>query len=135
MRTHLLRPLAALALLVGALVAPRTAAAQKALVYCPPTDASGCEAIAASLTGTPAFPGGVDKAYDGTLGSVDLKTADLNAYAAFVVPSLSDDASPSPYALLRDSTVVARLKNALLGRRALWSGSPDQGTTNHDMKE
>src|SRR6476661_3160613 len=128
------------ALVLGAVVGllgtrPATANAQKALVYCPVSvDATGCNAIVTALTG-PAYPLGVDRGYDGTAGTVDLETVDLFAYSVFVVPSLADGASSQPYAKLRDPEVVEHLKAALIGRIALWSGSPDQGATNRAMKD
>src|SRR6476469_7599602 len=128
------------ALVLGAVVGllgtrPATANAQKALVYCPVSvDATGCNAIVTALTG-PAYPLGVDRGYDGTDGTVDLKTVDLFSYSVFVVPSLADDATSQPYAKLRDPEVVEHLKAALIGRIAMWSGSPDQGATNRAMKD
>src|SRR5689334_18260070 len=128
------------ALVLGAVVGllgtrPATANAQKALVYCPVSiDATGCNAIVAALTG-PAYPLGVDRGYDGTDGTVDLKAVDLFSYSVFVVPSLADDATSQPYARLRDPEVVEHLKAALIGRIAMWSGSPDQGATNRTMKD
>ncbi|PYP75515.1 MAG: hypothetical protein DMD35_21275, partial [Gemmatimonadetes bacterium] len=105
--------------------APTSAEAQKALVYCPAIDQSGCTTVRSALLS--AFPGGVETGDDGTNGSVDLKTVDLFQYAVIVVPSLAETDSTAPYALLRDQAVVDRLKLALLGRRAFWSGTPDQG--------
>ena len=128
------------ALLVGAVFGligtrPATANAQKALVYCPVTvDATGCNAIVAALTG-PAFPLGVHRGYDGTGGTVDLKTVDLFSYSVFVVPSLADGGASQPYAKLRDPDVAEHLKAALIGRIAMWSGTPDQGATNRAMKD
>jgi hypothetical protein len=124
------RLLAAPALLLAAVLAlafgPSAAQAQKALVYCPVgIDDTGCQTVTAALAAT--HPGGVDRAYDGTNGTVDLKTADLFGYDVLVVPSLAEDSASRPYGLLRDTTVVRRLRAALLGRRALWSGTPDQG--------
>ena len=114
--------------------APATANAQKALVYCPVTvDATGCSAIANALAAS--HPLGVDRAFDGTDGTVDLKTVELFKYSVFVVPSLADDATAQPYAMLRDPEVVEHLRAALIGRIALWSGSPDQGATNRAMKD
>src|SRR3954471_3072305 len=121
--SKLLRAAVMLALAFG----PRLAEAQKALVYCPVSiDATGCAAIKTALTS--AYPGGIETGYDGTQGTVDLKTVDLFQYSVVVVPSLADD-SLAPYALLRDATVASKLKAALLGRRAFWSGTPDQGIT------
>ena len=129
--SKLLRVAVLLALAIG----PRLAEAQKALVYCPVSiDATGCAAIKTALTS--AYPGGVETGFDGTQGTVDLKTVDLFQYSVVVVPSLADD-STAPYALLRDATVASKLKAALLGRRAFWSGTPDQGvvTTTRPQKD
>jgi Big-like domain-containing protein/PKD domain-containing protein len=136
MQTLVQRGLLALAAVVGLLgTRPATANAQKALVYCPVAiDATGCNAIVTALTG-PAYPLGVDRGYDGTGGTVDLKTVDLFTYSVFVVPSLADDATSQPYATLRDPEVVEHLKAALIGRIAMWSGSPDQGATNRTLKD
>jgi hypothetical protein len=119
--SKLLRAAMVLALAFG----PRVAEGQKALVYCPVSiDATGCATIKTALT--TAYPGGIDTGFDGTQGTVDLETVDLFQYSVVVVPSLADD-STAPYALLRDATVASKLKAALLGRRAFWSGTPDQG--------
>jgi hypothetical protein len=129
--SKLLRVAVLLALAIG----PRLAEAQKALVYCPVSiDATGCAAIKTALTS--AYPGGVETGFDGTQGTVDLKTVDLFQYSVVVVPSLADD-STAPYALLRDATVASKLTAALLGRRAFWSGTPDQGvvTTTRPQKD
>jgi hypothetical protein len=127
------------ALVVGAAFGvgsvPASVQAQKALVYCPvAADATGCNTIVTALTG-PAFPLGVDRGYDGTSGTVDLKTVDLFSYSVFIVPSLADGSTSQPYAKLRDPEVVEHLKAALIGRIAMWSGSPDQGATNRAMKD
>src|SRR5689334_17090105 len=123
MRSLLQRGLVLLAAAVGLLgTRPATANAQKALVYCPVNvDATGCNAIVNALTG-PAYPLGVDRGYDGTGGTVDLKTVDLFTYSVFVVPSLADGTTSQPYAMLRDPEVVEHLKAALIGRIAMWSG-------------
>src|SRR6476661_2150435 len=129
--SKLLRAAMLLALAFG----PRLAEAQKALVYCPVSiDATGCAAVKTALTG--AYPGGIDTGFDGTQGTVDLKTVDLFQYSVFVVPSLADD-STAPYALLRDAAIASKLKAALLGRRAFWSGTPDQGvvSTTRPLKD
>jgi hypothetical protein len=117
--------------------APTTLQAQKALVYCPVgIDASGCNAIVTALNASPtSFPDGVDGGYDGSQGTVDLATADLSAYAVFVVPSLADGAGTQPYGLLRDATIAARLQAAFMGRVAVWSGTPDVGSTNRSAKD
>src|SRR5437764_7519951 len=113
------------ATMLALVVAPRLTEAQKALVYCPVSiDATGCAAVKTALTS--AYTGGVETGYDGSQGTVDLKTVDLFQYSVVVVPSLADD-STAPYALLRDATVASKLKAALLGKRAFWSGTPDQG--------
>ncbi|MFL5619359.1 MAG: MBG domain-containing protein [Gemmatimonadaceae bacterium] len=104
-----------------------SAEAQKALVYCPTADPSGCPIIKTALG--PAFPGGVDAAYDGSNGTVDLASVDLFQYSVFIVPSLAETDSAAPYDKLRDPAIAARLKAALIGRRAFWSGTPDQGVT------
>ena len=136
MRFLIQRAALVLAGVVGLLgTRPATANAQKALVYCPVNvDATGCNAIVTALTG-PAFPLGVDRGYDGTGGTVDLKAVDLFSYAVFVVPSLADGSASQPYAKLRDPEVVEHLKAALIGRIAMWSGTPDQGATNRAMKD
>src|SRR5688572_12060578 len=126
-------------LLLGAVIgllgtAPSSASAQKALVYCPVNvDATGCNAIVNAISGS--YPLGVDRGYDGTAGTVDLKTVDLFTYSVFVVPSLADNATAQPYAKLREPEVRDRLRAALIGRIALWSGSPDQGATNRALKD
>ncbi|MDQ3997915.1 MAG: MBG domain-containing protein [Gemmatimonadota bacterium] len=121
-----------------ALVASAAAGAQsapgplKALVYCPVgVDATGCERVITALADMFA---GVDRGYDGTSGTLDLRTADINHYAVILVPSLADGAEAKPYALLRDAAVAPRLKSVLTGRVAVWSGTPDQGDANRDAK-
>lgn len=123
--------------LAAGLSLPAPASAQKALVYCPVSiDAAGCGAIVTALGAEATlFPGGVDGAYDGTQGTVDLATVDLAGYAALLVPSLADGAGTTPYALLRDPTIAARLKAAFMGRVAVWSGTPDVGSTNRGPKD
>jgi len=130
-RVHALLLASALTLLF----APTTAEAQKALVYCPASDPGGCTTVRSALLS--AFPGGVDTGDDGTNGSVDLKTVDLFQYALVFVPSMAETDSTAPYTLLRDQAVIGRLKLALLGRRAFWSGTPDQGglTTTRPQKD
>ena len=81
------------------------------------------------------FPDGADAGYDGTQGTVDLAGADLSGYAVFVVPSLADGPDVQPYALLRNATIAARLKAAFMGRVAVWSGTPDVGSTNRAAKD
>ncbi|HLB10930.1 MAG TPA: hypothetical protein VK617_15425, partial [Gemmatimonadaceae bacterium] len=123
------------AVALGLVCLPTSSSAQKALVYCPPVDATGCDNIVAALaaTGGP-FPGGVDRGYDGNGGTISLAAGDLSQYAAFVVPSLADDSTNTPYALLRDATIASRL-NTVLGRVVLWSGTPDMGSANGTLKE
>src|SRR5437667_1668395 len=136
MRPALVKVLLAAGLALGLAIVPRGAAAQRALVYCPVNlDRAGCDTVVAVLAGGSAYPGGVDRGYDGTGGTVDLRSADLFAYSVFVVPSLADDSTSQPYALLRDSLVVEHLRAALIGGIAAWSGSPDQGTTNRAEKD
>jgi hypothetical protein len=109
----------------------------KALVYCPVgIDAIGCSRIVAVLSGPDGpFPGGVDRGYDGTSGTVDLATADLSPYAVFIVPSLADDPTTKPYDLLRTSGVAYRLSTVLRGRLVVWSGTPDLGSANRPEKD
>ena len=108
------------------------AKAQKALVYCPVgVDATGCDRIVAALQ--PKFPDGVDRGYDGTNSTIDLMKVDLEHYAVIVVPSLADDDTKQPYAVLRK--VSARLHLAVNGRVAVYSGAPDQGSANRADKD
>jgi hypothetical protein len=95
--------LATLAAAAWLALTPVRAEAQKALVYCPVgIDAAGCNTIVAALTANAVlFPDGVDAAYDGTSGTVDLAGGDLSGYAVFVVPSLADGPDVQPYSLLR----------------------------------
>src|ERR1041384_1786390 len=147
MRNALLRA----GLVLGLATAPATAFAQKALVYCPPQDQTGCTAVVTALTGS-GYPGGVDRAYDGTGGTVDIRTVDLFGDSVFVVPSLAADAPPQPYGLprgpavhaappsqpyafLRDAQVQEPLRAALIGGLAVWSGTPDQGSSNRAGKD
>src|SRR5216117_445747 len=136
MRTVLLKLLLTAGLALGFFGLPAVARAQKALVYCPINlDRAGCDAIVTALSGPSAYPGGVDRGYDGTGGTVDLQSADLFAYSVFVVPSLADDSTSRPYGLLRDSVVVENLRAALIGGLAVWSGTPDQGSANRAEKD
>ena len=73
-------------LALGLTTLPALAFAQKALVYCPPQDQTGCNAVVTALTGS-GYPGGVDRAYDGSGGTVDIRTVDLFGYSVFVVPA------------------------------------------------
>jgi uncharacterized repeat protein (TIGR01451 family) len=127
----------ALAVASGLAFFPSAAEAQKGLVYCPVSiDATGCGPIVTALTTDPSpFPDGVETAYDGSSGTVDLATADLSAYAVLVVPSLADGAGAEPYGLLRDQQIVGRLSSAFNGRNAVWSGTPDHGSTNREAKD
>src|SRR6266566_5298945 len=136
MRPALVKVLLAAGLALGLAIVPRGAAAQRALVYCPINlDRAGCDTVVAVLAVGGAYPGGVDRGYDGTGETVDLRSADLFAYSVFVVPSLADDSTSQPYAFLRDSLVVEHLRAALIGGIAAWSGTPDQGTTNRAEKD
>src|SRR6266498_3034747 len=123
-------------LTLGLALVPSVARAQQALVYCPINlDRAGCDAIVAALSAGSGYPGGVDRAYDGTGGTVDLRSADLSAYRVFVVPSLADDAEHQPYRLLREPLVAEHLHAALIGGLAVWSGTPDQGIANRAEKD
>src|SRR5437016_10522190 len=136
MRPALVKVLLAAGLALGLAVVPGGAAAQRALVYCPiNVERAGCDSVVAVRAGGSAYPGGVDRGYDGTGETVDLRSADLFAYSVFVVPSLADDSTSQPYAFLRDSLVVEHLRAALIGGIAAWSGTPDQGTTNRAEKD
>jgi hypothetical protein len=133
MQRNLVRALRAVAVAAGLGVSANGLSAQKALVYCPVgIDATGCSSAAAALGGS--FPGGVDRGYDGTAGTLDLRTADLAGYSLVVVPSLSDNPGKAPYALLRTPQVAERLAAVLTGRVAVWSGTPDQGRGNREAK-
>ena len=80
---------AAMTLALALAFAPRLAEAQKALVYCPvDIDATGCATIRTALTS--AYPGGIETGYDGTQGTVDLKTVDLFQYSVVVIRSVAD---------------------------------------------
>ena len=129
--------LAILAAAAWLALTPARAEAQKALVYCPVgIDATGCNTIVAALAASSTlFPDGVDAGYDGTSGTVDLAGGDLSGYAVFVVPSLADGPDVQPYALLRNGTIAARLQAAFMGRVAVWSGTPDVGSTNRAAKD
>jgi hypothetical protein len=109
----------------------------KVLVYCPVgIDTAGCDNVVNALSGPNGpFPGGVDRAYDGTSGTVDLATANLSQYAVFVVPSLADGPESKPYEVLRNRKVAYNLSTALRGRLAVWSGTPDQGTASRTEKD
>lgn len=107
---------------------------ERALIYCPVSiDSESCSAIVQALR--PAFPGAVDMGYDGSSGTLDLRNVDLGVYALVVIPSLADDAETKPYALLRDSVVTHRLHDHLIGRVAIWSGTPDHGANNRTRKD
>ena len=129
--------LAILAAAAWLALTPARAEAQKALVYCPVgVDATGCNTIVAALAASSTlFPDGVDAGYDGTSGTVDLAGGDLSGYAVFVVPSLADGPDVQPYTLLRNGTIAARLQAAFMGRVAVWSGTPDVGSTNRAAKD
>src|SRR5256712_12106793 len=109
---------------------------QKALVYCPVAiDSIGCHNVVDGLMEPSApTPSGVARGYDGPAGAADLATADLSPYAVFIIPSLADDSVSKPYDLLRNSRIAYRLSLALQGRLVVWSGTPDQGTQNRDLK-
>src|SRR5688572_11806666 len=97
--TRFMQAVRLVAAVAGLLAVPALASAQRALVYCPVgVDETGCAAVVNAL-------GEADRAYDGSMGTVDLRTADLGGYTVFVIPSLADDGSTTPYALLRDAAV------------------------------
>ena len=121
----------ALATLGGFTLQATELSAQKAAIYC--AEATGCGNVANALSGS--FPGGVDRVFNGTNSTLDIRTVDMSQYAVFFVPSLADNGSRQPYALLRDATVAAKLSAALTGRAAVWSGTPDQGKANRDAKD
>src|SRR2546425_251633 len=122
---------------LGAAVHALAANPDKALVYCPVSlDWAGCDQIVATLSGPDGpFPGGVDRGYDGTAGTVDLATADLSPYAVFIIPSLADDPDTKPYNLLRSSQLAYRLSMALPGPLGLRSGTPAQGSAYRPEKD
>src|SRR5687767_5612633 len=127
--TRFLQAMRLVAAVAAVLAVPTLANAQRPLVYCPVgVDETGCAAIVNAL-------GEADRAYDGSMGTVDLRTADLGAYTVLVIPSLADDGSSTPYALLRDAAVAERLRGMLLGRQVFWSGTPDLGTTSRADKD
>ena len=128
--------LATLAAAAWLALTPVLAEAQKALVYCPVgIDAAGCNTIVAALASSTSFPDGADAGYDGTSGTVDLAGGDLSGYAVFVVPSLADGPDVQPYSLLRNATIAGRIQAAFVGRVAVWSGTPDVGSTNRTAKD
>src|SRR5213593_3563036 len=138
MKTHgsLARRLRAILTVCGLGLGPSVLSAQRALVYCPVgIDPTGCTTLVQALgdTGGP-FSQRVDMGYDGTAGTIDLASADLSPYAVFIVPALADNADTKPYDRLRTATVASRLRNVLLGRIAVWSGTPDQGTVSRTEK-
>src|ERR1051325_10183218 len=136
MRSVSLKVLLTAGLALGLSVLPGVASAQKALVYCPINlDRAGCDAIVTALSAGSAYPGGVDRGYDGTGGAVDLRSAELFASGVFGLPSLPAASTIQPYGLLRDSVVVEHLRSALIGGIAVWSGTPDQGSTNRVEKD
>ncbi len=128
MRLFFPRPASLLAAALGLWFGSTALSAQKALVVCPPTDTSGCERVAQVLGGAtaqggsaPLFPGGVDRRFD-ELRTVD--PAELHEYSLVFVPSFAN----APYSLLREEAVRERLRPALNGRVAVWSGTPDRGS-------
>lgn len=120
--------------MLGMVATPSHARAQKALVYCPiGIDVAGCTNLVAALQ--PVFPSGVDRGYDGSAGTVDLRTANLWGYSLIAVPSLATTGGATPYAMLSDTAMGSRLHDAVLGRVALWSGTPDLGSPNGTQKD
>src|SRR3989449_5903957 len=138
MKTHgsLARRLRAILTVCGRRRGPPLLRAPRALAYCPcGIDPTGCTTLVQALgdSGGP-FLQRVDMGYDGTEGTVDLASDDLSPYAVFIVPALADNAETKPYDRLRTATVASRLRNVLLGRIAVWSGTPDQGTVSRTEK-
>jgi len=104
-KKFVLGALVAFAALLG-ISAPRSVEAQKALVYCPVgIDAIGCTNIVAGVGAQ--FPGGIDKGFNGSDGTIDLATADLAQYSVIIIPSLADDAERQPYAMLRNTAILS----------------------------
>src|SRR3989441_486598 len=138
MKTHgsLARRLRAILTVCGLGLGPSLLSAQRALVYCPVgIDPTGCTTLVQALgdSGGP-FLQRVDMGYDGTEGTIDLASDDLSPYAVFIVPALADNAETKPYDRLRTARVASRLRNVLLGRIAVWSGTPDQGAVSRTEK-
>src|SRR3989454_10464835 len=132
----LARGLRVLVTVCGLGLGPSVLSAQRALVYCPVgIDPTGCTTLIQAVgdSGGP-FAQRVDMGYDGTDGTIDLASADLSPYAVFIVPALADNPDTKPYDRLRTGTVASRLRNVLLGRIAVWSGTPDQGTVSRTEK-
>lgn len=127
-----LRSAVALAGLFG-ITQPAALTAQKALVYCPSGVTTPCNNIVNALTST---GGGftsseVKLASSGTsvpTGYVNLATANLSSVQVIVVPALSG----TQYNELTNSG--GNLKPALTGRVAIWSGTPDQQTSDAAKK-
>src|SRR5439155_23125195 len=116
MRSVPLKVVLTAGLALGLSVLPGAASAQQALVYCPINlDRTGCDAIVTALTAGSAYPGGVGRGYDGTGGTVDVRSAEVFAHTVFVVPSLADDSTNQPFRLLRDPLAVDPLPAALIG--------------------
>src|SRR5512146_2450716 len=132
---HAYALLVALATAVSGLFAPlqNGTAGPKALVYCPASDHAGCDAVVNALSA--AFPGGVDRGYDGSNGTVDLAKVDLMQYGVLVIPSLAGRGDAEPYGVLRNAGVAARLQHVFMGRVAFWSGTPDLGQANRAQKD
>src|SRR2546428_3049583 len=122
---------------LGAAVHALAANPDKPLVYCPVAiDSAGCDQIVATLSGPDGpFPGGVDRGYDGTAGTVAPAPAHLSPHGVFIIPALADDPDTKPYGLLRGSQLAYRLSTALRGRLVVWSGTPDQGSAYRPEKD
>ena len=92
MTTMLRRAVVAAGILMGFGAPSSLMAQQRALVYCPVgIDETGCNTIVAALTAAGTYVA-IDRGYDGSGGTVDLRTVDLLTYTVVVVPSLADDA-------------------------------------------
>lgn len=125
---------AAMFAVIATFATPSLVRAQKALVYCPiGIDVAGCTNLVAALQ--PVFLSGVDRGYDGSGGTVDLRTANLWGYSLIAIPSLATTGGATPYAVLSDTATGSRLHDAVLGRVALWSGTPDLGSPNGTQKD
>ena len=138
LRTLSLR-LAAVAILVAArLLAPVGAPRAEGAGLLPRRHRRRRAATRSSRRSTPtrrASPTARTPATTGRRGRWIWRAADLSGYAVFVVPSLADGPDVQPYALLRNGTIAARIQAAFMGRVAVWSGTPDVGSTNRSAKD
>jgi hypothetical protein len=120
----------------SAVALPGAARAQKALVYCAPSDPGPCNNVVAALSASGSGFAEVDRGYDGVekVGGVLTKDiadpAVVGGYSVFFVPSYNGN----PYAHLRNPAVQSQLAKVLKGRVAVWSGYPDHGTADIPQK-